>query len=750
MCARACVCMYVCMCAHMSVEAVEAAPCGHAHNEECGYAPAVEGQLCGYECGLCGVKEPEESGFIPDGVESVPPSQVRWTWVDEEEMLAWSEEPEGWYLTLPGAEEGQPVTREMLEAMLPQEVQVGEETLPVAWDLTAFPEEGAWEGEYILTAAFGEEQIAVTAFLGGGEVYEGEITKYLSEWRFVQRNGQLLAQDNRLTIRITNGDDQKAMRRQLEGLLPLYINAKGFTSDGALENAGFIPDTTENYTSGKMPIKWDDSSLPTELEFGVSYALVAEIDARPGYIVIVNNNNTENGKPDSSENRNLLTLTITLEQVDLHLEEHIVTPANPAGVTVNLFDYWVHTDVRGEDDLLPKTDSHIGANNVNTGRTGVEDWNHGINENRLLIFGDGNIHAGFWNKGAGAASDYGKNNAGMMGIVENKLTDGYPTINTADMIKKTAGYEGISDWKLCGDHDPAAPSGYSSQAPQNISDGVISSWRNVWGSTETGASLDYLFSPDVENDYKKSYTDVTGLFQLDDNGYYYYDMRRNFAEFREAESEDERNTFILYDAPAVDRTDLYDGRRSIGNFFPFNSAAEVFTGEKDGKLYSDETIQSNHAKGTFRGNHHLGMTLELNFRQPAGGVINMGTKGNQPMSFQFSGDDDVWIFVDDVLVLDLGGIHSEIFGTIDFATGEVKIGQSWKTNGFPWEDGTVNVEALQSNAIPALTTTLKACFEKVGEGDSVTWNGNTFASDTDRTLKTDRLFHSRISTIFHF
>ena len=74
---------------------------------------------------------------------------------------------------------------------------------------------------------------------------------------------------------------------------------------------------------------------------------------------------------------------------------------------------------------------------------------------------------------------------------------------------------------------------------------MISSWRNVWGSVENGASLDYLFSPDVKNDYKKSYTDVTGLFQLDNNGYYYYNMRRNFAEFREAESEDESNTFIL-------------------------------------------------------------------------------------------------------------------------------------------------------------------------------------------------------------
>ena len=97
--------------------------------------------------------------------------------------------------------------------------------------------------------------------------------------------------------------------------------------------------------------------------------------------------------------------------------------------------------------------------------------------------------------------------------------------------------------------------------------------------------------------------------------------------------------------------------------------------------------------------------MSSRFVQPTDGKTNAG----DPMTFEFAGDDDVWVFIDDVLVGDIGGIHTSAKLTIDFQTGEIKVNDS--PNG-----------------------TLLRKFQDAGRGTSG-FTGNTFANDTSHTLK---------------
>lgn len=231
------------------------------------------------------------------------------------------------------------------------------------------------------------------------------------------------------------------------------------------------------------------------------------------------------------------------------------------------------------------------------------------------------------------------------------------------------------------------------------------------GVNYTDESLAYLFNNDSQangkQDGKAVYSNVKGLFQLKD-GYYVYDSygsngsNGNYAVYNFT-----TNSFDVYDKAGVYKGDA-SKETNLGQFFPFDSASKVF--DENGNNLSPKKI----VDGSTDLNHHFGMSMTTEFVQPNGGKT---TKG-EDMVFEFSGDDDVWVYIDGVLVGDLGGIHEKATLKINFATGEVKVGHVDGANGTKKE-----IE----------NTTIKAKFDAAG-ADTKNFRDNTFRDSTKHTL----------------
>lgn len=241
-----------------------------------------------------------------------------------------------------------------------------------------------------------------------------------------------------------------------------------------------------------------------------------------------------------------------------------------------------------------------------------------------------------------------------------------------------------------------------------------------------GTSLGYLFSNSTYAT-KKNNRSINGLFQYNETtGAYTFNSRENHAQFNAGS-----DTFTLYQQILTSNFMMYP----FGNFLPFNDivhlSAQTSTidkayletiansaqykvnngaGAEYGKLatqlkkfiglmdnaHSDgwtgvdcmnEYFKASDIPRTFTNNETLvqnlysidydeptdfyfGMEMKMNFMQPKGGLT--GKDGQQPMVFYFTGDDDVWVYIDGALFLDLSGIHRHVGGEIDFVNGEVK------------------------------------------------------------------------------
>jgi fibro-slime domain-containing protein len=301
------------------------------------------------------------------------------------------------------------------------------------------------------------------------------------------------------------------------------------------------------------------------------------------------------------------------------------------GITMNLFDY------SGWDGTTANTNGQYYLDEtdnhpIKNDTSGTNWQNKGKHSNTGINF---NHRLLFSSSGKGGTTLNNSSNTSRTGIVKKRLgDDGYPKLTNDNTLKTN------------------------------------------------GESLNYLFNTDA-SPFKKVYTDLTGLMKSQEiqgpNGTfktYSYDSDQNYAYYNPAQGNN--GSFKVYSAPHPVTYGNDEKLSHGGCFFPFDD-------------YSDaKTSANNYAQLPNRYDHHFGMTMSAQFSLPKDGMLN----ANTPALFDYSGDDDMWLYIDDVLVLDLGGIHGPQHGRINFATGQVTADGSADTTlsnifaseGVKWEN----------------------------------------------------------------
>lgn len=104
-----------------------------------------------------------------------------------------------------------------------------------------------------------------------------------------------------------------------------------------------------------------------------------------------------------------------------------------------------------------------------------------------------------------------------------------------------------------------------------------------------------------------------------------------------------------------------DGGTQVGNYFPFNDSDQS---GKASKL-----------------NYGFGQRFDLKFKVTENGTVTDSEGNDVPIEFKFSGDDDVWVFIDGQLVLDVGGDHGVVSGTINFSNKKATVYGVKKSTG---------------------------------------------------------------------
>lgn len=342
---------------------------------------------------------------------------------------------------------------------------------------------------------------------------------------------------------------------------------------------------------------------------------------------------------------------VTFEQFDRALSDYYSEYATKNNITIKYPLYTGHFQPSEMDNSFAAI-----ANNL--GLYGWGWYDHRTDEEsrksywRFIAANNSNYNAAY---DASKGNDYSKHgNSAFQGLVSTDLTgDGSPTIAGTTLIEP------------------------------HFNEAFLT------GKNKAKAVLGKVYK-DVAFPFKQApvFADQSNTSDPENAAQYWYFDSNETSLYLKQDGKDYYLEGSGQDQNSLNRNASNDANSGFG-FFPFNQ--NITNG------------------GANQYNYGFGAKLQFDFTLTEDGNVVVGKDKKVPIKFFFSGDDDVWVFIDNKLVLDVGGAHGRADGLLEF--GEA--------------DGKNTVTAYVSDAKAGQTAGFGITYEKMAESKTVTFNKNS-------------------------
>ena len=443
------------------------------------------------------------------------------------------------------------------------------------------------------------------------------------------------------------------------------------TWDSSLTEPCFYADTGDdiNYVDGYRGGYWDKKSAIRDAEAGKTKAdptrePVVKLEKKAftqqpntKYISTTlydyytdyelnGNNRAKNNCTEYSNQRSY----VTFEQLDRALSDYYSEYATKNNITIQYPLYTGHFQPSEMDNSFAAI-----ANNL--GLYGWGWYDHRTDEEsrksywRFIAANNSNYNAAY---DASKGNDYSKHgNSAFQGLVSTDLTsDGSPTIAGTTLIEP------------------------------HFNEAFLT------GKNKAKAVLGKVYK-DVAFPFKQApvFADQSNTSDPENAAQYWYFDSNETSLYLKQDGKDYYLEGNGQDQNSLNRNASNDANSGFG-FFPFNQ-------------YTNG--------GANQYNYGFGAKLQFDFTLTEDGNVVVGKDKKVPIKFFFSGDDDVWVFIDNKLVLDVGGAHGRVDGLLEF--------------GAAGDKNTVT--AYVSDAKAGQTAGFGITYEKMAESKTVTFNKNS-------------------------